>query len=212
MNPTWLEVLTQIRSQLNEDIERFFKDDDLLVQFNRAQLLFARETKFLRKELQLSVQGDGVTVSLPPDFLGIVAVSFTSKEDIEDGSKPTFLQLVGMHGRSSESGVRQGYFLKANDRLGLTPGLENPVDAKVLLSYYAKPTPLVDSEKDKSKEIDVLDEYVDTPIQMVIARAYLKRREHEEYQLQKQEVEIMLARDIKAIHRSMGTRNLNPPE
>jgi hypothetical protein len=101
-----------------------------------------------------------------------------------------------------------GYYWAGRDRLSLSSPLSNPGDNRILVNYYAIPLPLED-EEDLDAEIEVPYEYTDVVVQGVVARSYLKRREYEEYQLQKQEYELLLNRAIKAEGRRQGNKQLN---
>lgn len=205
---SWGEILIEIRDQLNSETDPFFKDSELLSIWNHRQLFFARETKFLRKEVDLTISSDGFSFGLPNDFLGIIALALVSAPDSDlTDETVNYLSPLGLNARSADSLMGLGFYRPQRNLLRLNQDQTDTDNPLIRFSYYAKPVPLVD-EEDTDQETEVYDEYVDDVIQGVIARSYLKRSENEKYQLQKAVFEEGLARAIKAEGRALGTKKM----
>lgn len=180
---TWGEILFKIRSKINEPEAAFFSDEELMVYFNASQLHFARETKFLEREQAFTIKDRPSSppyqyVMMPSGFLGLKSVALQSKTEATD---ITFLQRVGLAGRSNQSFKDQAYYLVDHGELRITQEVDvNAIN--LLVRYYAAPNVLVDPA-DTEVFTQVYDEYLEDVLQNVFMQIHLKRKEYEEYQI-----------------------------
>lgn len=168
-NPTWGEILTEMRDELSEPTAAFWTDDELMAYYNRAQMEFARKTEIIEATSTLTLSGDNLSASLPSGFLGVLAVTF-----INAGGSRKYLYATGGFGRSqqSKSQADLAYYLVGTATIKLTA--EQPTGVSLELDYFKKPTPFADSE-DTEVEGDLDLEWTGIIQQGALFYAHAKR-------------------------------------
>lgn len=198
MSLTWGEVLEDIRDNINERSDGFFSDTYILKQWNHAQLNFAREVRWKRKEQKINIQSDGTTIALPNDFMGLIGLGV----ERADGSV-TFLTAVTMEGRSHGHLNNLSFYLVNNNMVKFTQAWN--AESKAVINYYAQPEPLAD-ETDIEQEVDLPDDYVDAVVQAVTARCLSRRLDYEYWQIVKREAEELKIQACINENRKMGVK------
>lgn len=201
---TWGEILFKIRSKINEPSPAFFTDEELMLFFNSAQLHFARETKFLKREQAFTIKQRPSSppyqyVMMPSGFLGIITAGLQSKTIATDIN---WMQKVGMAGRSNQSFQDQGYYVVDHGEVRIV----NDVDiltTNLLVRYYQAPNPFLDPE-DLNVLSQVYDEYLDAVLLYVFMECYLKRKEYEEYNITERKYVSAINEVIRAEGRRHG--------
>lgn len=201
---TWGDILFKIRSKINEPTPAFFTDEELMLFFNSAQLHFARETKFLKREQAFTIKERPSSppyqyVMMPSGFLGIITVGLQSKTVAQDIN---WLQKTGMAGRSNQSYQDQAYYLIDHGEIRVV----NDVDVlatNLLVRYYQAPNAFTDPD-DLNVLSQVYDEYLDTVLLYVFMECYLKRKEYEEYNITERKYTMGVNEVIRAEGRRHG--------
>lgn len=201
-NPTWGEILTEMRDELNEPSPAFFTDDGLLDFYNRAQMEFARKTQLLEETTLITLNIDKLTATLPANLIGVLSVSLVDNE-----GKKSFLFKGSARSQGFRSQLEDElkYFI-AGSLLTLTE--EQTSGASVEIGYFKKPAPFADSAA-TTAEGEIPEEWLGVTVQGALYYAYRKRKDVQDARNAKAEFLDGIREAAKFVKFRHGKRQLN---
>jgi len=202
MSRTWGEVLNEIKQQIN-DLDLLFTTAELvLLNWNSVVLEYAVETKFLTRLRNLTIQSDKITVALPSDFLGLIAIGLKdSSGDLQT------LSYTPLFGRDRDSVSSTGYFFDGIDTVVITE--EQDTDVTIVLYYFAQPTIIADETDLEVLIKDIPPEHFDGIIWGVVARLYEKRRDFDDAAIAERRYQTKKREAIKIEAVKLGPKRIN---
>lgn len=183
------ELLAQIRNQLDEEVEGFFKDEELYDWMEEGHKEVARRAKHLTSRSYIDPTDDS-EYKLPDDFIEARKVKYDKPDDDEGGK---WLRSIPME----DDGFEMGYYI-----WGDSIYLSQLDEGRLTLYYYRLPDRILDGE---SKEPEIPMQYETILIPFVMGRAFMKDKKSKLSQINMQEYK----QRVMQMKKNMDRRALN---